>query len=410
MKKKVYVFDEYASSQKNGIGTFLAEFLYCMKQLEVDICVLVFNANVEEFTIQYEEGVEKILFPTFRIGNFMDNAKIVGVFFQMYIPDSSRNVFFVNHSPCEKLLTEIRKACPQSKLIFTIHDLEWTSAFLGCVNKFKQMIHSTQMQNVSERNNQVLSYYNEEKKMYALVDRVICLSKDTYDLLQDTYSISSDKIILIPNGLRDNEKLLLDNEKNELRQKLFLSKDDKILLFAGRPTFNKGVYALLTAFGMVLEKEPQARLVIAGFDNSANLEKLIMMSSIFASRVTFTGLIDKRRLNEWYSVASVGIIPSYYEQCSYAGIEMMGYGLPIVASDGYGLRNMFHSGMNARIAKIENQENNEVFAFNIATAIIDILTSKKFANKLSKGAKLKYQSIYHICNMQENYKSLLDSL
>lgn len=38
-KKKVYVFDEYISSQKNGIGSFLGEFLDCMKQIDVDLCV-----------------------------------------------------------------------------------------------------------------------------------------------------------------------------------------------------------------------------------------------------------------------------------------------------------------------------------------------------------------------------------
>lgn len=42
MKKKIYVFDEYISSQKNGIGSYLRELLYCMKQMDVDICVLIF--------------------------------------------------------------------------------------------------------------------------------------------------------------------------------------------------------------------------------------------------------------------------------------------------------------------------------------------------------------------------------
>ena len=52
MKRQVFVFDEYVSSQKNGIGSFLKEFCNCMKQLEAVVCMLVFNADVKELTIE----------------------------------------------------------------------------------------------------------------------------------------------------------------------------------------------------------------------------------------------------------------------------------------------------------------------------------------------------------------------
>lgn len=410
MKKKVYVFDEYISSQKNGIGSFLGEFLCCIKQLDVDICVVTFNADVEEFGIVEEGGVERMLFPPFLFGDFTNHAEIVDKFFRLYIPDSSRNVFFVNHSPCEKLLSMIKRSHPQSKLVFTIHDLGWTSAFTGNVDEFKQLIHGKTMVEENDKNKPIVDYYNEERSMYALTDRIVCLSKDTYDLLVDTYFVSSDKIALIPNGLRLQTKPSEGGSRNECRRKLFINKGDKILLFCGRPTHQKGMYALLGAFGRVLEKESDARLVIAGFDNGNNIEKLISIASAFAPRVTFTGLINKSQLYDWYSAADVGIIPSYYEQCPYTGIEMMMHGLPVVASDAYGLRNMFCDGLNARLAEIGNRENNEVFAGNLATGILAILGSTELRSRLSEGAASVYQSTYHIRQMKENYKRLLDSL
>jgi glycosyltransferase len=410
MKKKVYICDEYISSQKNGIGSYIREFLYCMKQVDVEVCMLVFNANVQEVILLEEEEIEKMLFPPFKLGDFMDNATIVGRFLKMHILDSSDNIFFINHSPCEDLLREIRKACPLSKLVFTIHDMGWTSAFTGDVHKFKKMVHGEKVMEADKRQERILSFYNEEKRMYALADRVVCLSKDTFDLLQDTYFLPSDKIVLISNGLRYKEDIYQSKDRDELKRELFISKDDKILLFAGRPTMKKGMHALLEAFGLVLEKEPNARLVIAGFDNETNIKNLLTMASAFATRITFVGLINKEQLYKWYSVANAGIIPSYYEQCSYTGIEMMMHGLPIIASDGYGLRNMFCEGINALIANIGNRENNKEFAPNIATAISEILASKKLAQELSEGAKLKFQSTYHINNMQESYKHLLDTL
>nr|WP_302831255.1 glycosyltransferase [uncultured Bacteroides sp.] len=411
MRKKVYLCDEYVSSQKNGIGSFIREFLHCMKQIDVEVCMLVFNANVEEFTLSKEEEIEKMLFPPFMLGDFMDNAEIVGRFLKIYIPDSSDNVFFINHSPCETLMNEIRKVCPLSKLVFTIHDMGWTSAFTGDVDEFKKIACRERVtEKVDERQERALSFYNEEKRMYALVDRVVCLSKDTFNLLQDTYCVSLDKIALIPNGLRLEKNINQNYNRNKLRRELFISPNDKILLFAGRPTLKKGMYTLLEALGLVLEKEPDARLVITGFDNETNMKNLIAMASAFATRVTFVGLINKEQLYKWYTVADIGVIPSYYEQCSYTGIEMMMHGLPIVASDGYGLRNMFCDGVNARIAKIGNRENKKEFVQNIATAILDILASKKLAQELNKGAELKFKSTYHIHDMEENYRRLLNTL
>lgn len=263
MMKQVYVLDEYASSLKNGIGSFLGEFFYFIKQIDVEVCALVFNANVEEFTIMEEEGIKKMLFPPFLLGDFMDNAEIVDRFFKLYIPDSCKNVFFINHSPCERLLSMIKRSHPQSKLIFTIHDMGWTSAFTGDVEAFKEMTHQTKATEESERDERVRNFYEEERNIYEFADRVVCLSQDTSDLLVNTYFVSPDKIALIPNGLRQRGNVSSAVDRDECRRKLFIHMDDKILLFSGRPTYKKGMYALLQAFGRVLEKEPDARLVVA---------------------------------------------------------------------------------------------------------------------------------------------------
>lgn len=410
MKKKIYVFDEYISSQKNGIGSYLRELLYCMKQMDVDICVLIFDANVAEFNILEEEGVEKMLFPPFLSGNFADNAEIIDTFLRLYISDSSNNVFLVNHSPCEHLLSLIKSSHPQSKLVFTIHGLGWTPAFAGDVEAFKRMILQEEVVEKDETDKWIINSYQEERKMYALADRVICLSQDTFDLLQDTYLVPSDKIAFIPNGLRKKKVASPDTKREELRQKLCISANDKVLLFSGRPTAQKGTYALLQAFDWILEEEPDARLIIAGFDNGSNMEKLITLASAHANRVTFTGLINRERLSEWYSAADVGVIPSYYDQCPYTGIEMMMHGLPVVASATYSLQNMFQDGLNARMVEIGNRENQEEFAQNLATAILELLASDNLRKKLSEGAETVFQSTYHVRYMEKSYQHLLDSL
>jgi len=61
---------------------------------------------------------------------------------------------------------------------------------------------------------------------------------------------------------------------------------------------------------------------------------------ILASRITITGTFSKKQLADYYTMADVGVVPSYVEQCSYTTIEMMLFKLPIVASQVDGLKEM----------------------------------------------------------------------
>ncbi len=170
------------------------------------------------------------------------------------------------------------------------------------------------------------------------------------------------------------------------------------------------MYALLNAFHFLLKKKPGVRLVIIGSDNGNRIENLLTISSGFATRVSFLGLISKEELEKWYAVADVGVIPSYYEQCPYVGIEMMMHGLPVVASDGFGLRNMFQDGVNALIAPIGNREDTEEFSCNLAKAIDELLSSEELRKTLGRNAREIYHSYYSEKQMLKGYKDLLASL
>ena len=404
------MFDEYISSQKNGIGYFLKEFHYCMRQLNVDVCALIFNANIEEFTVRPGTGgkIKEMLFPRFPIGEFIHNMEIIIKFFRLYIRDSSYNVFFVNHLPCEKLVEILKRDYPLSKVVFTIHDLGWTSRCMGDVDKFKEMIEEAN--DVKEETRDVLDFYAKEMRTYELVDRVVCLSRDTYDLLQTDYALSIGKISLIPNGFREKENNMQHYNREELKKELFIPVNEKIVLYVGRPTKQKGMYALLNAFHSVLKKKNNVRLVIIGSDNSNRIENLINISSSFATHVSYLGLIDKEELEKWYWIADIGVIPSYYEQCPYVGIEMMMHGLPVVASDGFGIRNMFQDEVNALIAPIGKREDSGEFSCNLAKAIDKLLSSEELRRILGRNAQEIYRNCYSTEQMKKGYEALLSSI
>ena len=275
MKRQVFVFDECVSSQKNGIGSFLKEFCNCMKQLDAAVCMLVFNADVKELTIERdEEGrMKRMLFPFFPAGQFTHHAGIVVRLLSLYIVDSPDNLFFVNHSPCERLAEILKSDFPLSKVVFIIHDLGWTSGCMGDERRFRQIIEAA---NDEQENGHIRDLYAKEVKTYSFVDRVVCLSEDTRHLLQTVYALPSERVFLISNGLKEcagNDVQCATRE--ELKRELFIPVDEKIILYVGRPTVQKGMHALLGAFHTVLKKNPNVRLVIIGSDNGNRIENLL---------------------------------------------------------------------------------------------------------------------------------------
>lgn len=108
-------------------------------------------------------------------------------------------------------------------------------------------------------------------------------------------------------------------------------------------------------------------------------------------------------------MADIGIVPSYYEQCSYTGIEMQMFGLPIVASNSFGVRCMFKD-TNAIVYSIHRSDTKSTIA-ELSDKIIKILTLPK-ANieKLKNISRSQYESTYTHDKMKAKYKQMFSSL
>lgn len=410
--KNFFIIDEYISSQKNGIGTFLKELIYCFTSNQNNLNLIIFNAMTKEFDITYEKGIKKIVFPVFNYGHYLENSKIIEKFFRLYIPDSSNNIFFLNHSPCSDFIKSLKNALPLSKIVFTIHDFGWTNPCMGDVKQYKRLVYekssSKNDENKIEKN--IIKIYKEEKEIYRLADRVVCLSKDSYTVLRTIYNLPKDKISLIPNGLREAKIIKNKKEIEEIKSSLNVRNDEKILVVIGRPTRQKGIYAIIDSMKHVVKNVKNIRLVVIGDANEQSFRELIERASLSAVSISFTGLLNKAKVHQWLSIADIGVIPSYYEQFGFVGVEMMMHGLPIIASNGMGVRNMFEDNVNGVIAKIGNKNRPNQYVHNLAKLILKLLDSPDLCSCLSKAARHTYEEKYRISHMKTKYKRLVESL
>jgi glycosyltransferase len=408
MGKEIYIINYGSNASDYGIGTYIREYIYCLKNIECQVNLIELGINKADltFSIKEEDGIRRIQIPFSFKDNLKTYSKGICRLLRLYINDSPDLIFHFNYINGDFYIFEIFKNYfPQSKMILTIHYLCLGERFLGNVSLFKRIIKNQNDKLTKERYQDVIDNYTIEKKFIENVDSVICLSKDTFQLVNEEYKIPKRKLHLIPNGLRNNCIKLSHKQRIKIRQRFSIKPDEKILLFVGRVDVIKGIYPLLNCFEKIIREYPECRIVIVG---DGDIRGAIKNCTNVWPKVTFTGRLDQIKLYQWYQIADIALFPSFYEECSYVGIEMMMHGLPIIASDGYSVKNMFQEQFNAKIARIENWKKFSKFEKNLTEAILDALNSD--LSKLKDEAKKVYELTYNITNMQKKYKQLMDSL
>ena len=371
--KHLYITNDHETSSGNGIGTYIRQLIACLSGTDIAIGILVFNSGKDVFDIEEIDGIRHFHFPSFRTKSIQDHSRIIDKFLRLYIPDSQDNIFLINYSPCSLLMKMIRTSHPLSTQIYVIHDMAWTLHLFGDVDRYIRILKQKDRKYVVERYAYLLETYREEVEMCRYADRVVCLSEDTYCLLETCYSVDRDKLRLIPNALFERTVLWSEEQKMAFRKKMMLPAGEKILLYVGRMTEQKGFMACIDAFKEIVKVYPMCRLAVVG--STSNWDFVRKSCYPVLSKIHFTGALSPEEVDKWYQISDIGLLPSYTEQCSYVGLEMIAHRLPVVASDGFGVRCMFQKQEYVRVAHVGNINQVDGFKDALVMATLSLLRS-----------------------------------
>ena len=89
---------------------------------------------------------------------------------------------------------------------------------------------------------------------------------------------------------------------------------------------------------------------------------------------------------------------------------MMSYGLPVVASDGFGVRCMFQDGVNAYVASIGKREKPRHFEQNLREEVLRLWNDKAGQKKLRSNGYRILRERYSYAQMEKLYRSVFDRL
>jgi glycosyltransferase involved in cell wall biosynthesis len=183
-------------------------------------------------------------------------------------------------------------------------------------------LHSTEFDRSGEHVNQHV--YDIERAGMHGADRVICVSYLTRGIVLSRYSVPAGKVEVVYNAVAQPD--------GGLPEPLPIARDEKIVLFLGRITMQKGPEYFLQAAKKVLEKYKKVRFVLAGSgDMTGQIVELAAALGI-GRYVTFTGFLRGDDVARVFRMADLYVMPSVSEPFGIAPLEALSHNVPVIIS------------------------------------------------------------------------------
>jgi glycosyltransferase involved in cell wall biosynthesis len=214
---------------------------------------------------------------------------------------------------------------------------------------------------------------------------IVCSGSMKGDLTYK-FNLPEEKMKIIPNSI-DNSKFAMHVDKGSVRSRYGVYDNEKLILFLGRLTSQKGCEYLIRAMHL-LPSHPNTKLIIVGDGYMrSDLEGEVYGSGL-GWRVRFTGFLPDSEVVPLLKSADVLVVPSVYEPFGIVALEGMAAGVPVVASNIDGLH------------EIIKHDHNGVHVYprdpsSIAWGINRVLSDSGYAQRIAKNAKSDIDEKYN---------------
>lgn len=183
-------------------------------------------------------------------------------------------------------------------------------------------IHATEFDRSGEHINRQV--YDIERAGLNGADRVVAVSRLTKSIVHRRYGVPENRIDVVYNGV--------DQDSVQPQQGMAIERDEKIVLFLGRITMQKGPEYFIRAAKRVLEKDDKVKFVVAGSGDMAVRMIEEAASLGIGHKVLFTGFLRGRDVDRVFRMADCYVMPSVSEPFGIAPLEAMRNDVPVIVS------------------------------------------------------------------------------
>ena len=248
-----------------------------------------------------------------------------------------------------------------------------------------------------------LLFYPVEKWLAKYTDTLITINKEDYELAKKKFSERCHDIQYIPGVGIDTKKFdikMTDKEKNELRQSLGLKKDDFILTCVARLDKNKNQGFLIDAMQEIVKGHDNIHLLLVGRDELNGYYQKKVKEQKLDKNVHFLGNRDD--IPELLHIADVVVSASKREGLPVNVIEAFACGVPVVALECRGMKDLIKDGENGFILDIHTKKLDS----EIVNRIVELYKLNNSSINEIKYNNLNKAKEYIVENLQEKYRNI----
>lgn len=226
-------------------------------------------------------------------------------------------------------------------------------------------VHATEFDRTGGHGVNQYVYDAEREGMHA-ADAIIAVSNYTKSKIIRYYAVSPEKVHVVHNAIDIDSTAANPQHKT-----------GKVVLYLGRVTLQKGPDYFVDAAKKVLEKEPDARFIIAG---KGDMETRLINKAAslgISDRVLFTGFLRDSDIAKAYSMASLYVMPSVSEPFGITPLEAAGNCTPVMISKQSGVSEVLNHCLRVDFWDV-NEMANKILAVLHHRELQEALTENSF--------------------------------
>ncbi|MDD6155533.1 MAG: glycosyltransferase [Lachnospiraceae bacterium] len=242
-------------------------------------------------------------------------------------------------------------------------------------------------------------YYPIEKILSRWTDTLILLNQEDYGIAQKKFH--SKRVEYIPGvGVNCEEIRKAVIDRNAMRKTLGLNQDDFVIISVGELIKRKNQGIIVETLAEI--SNPKVKCIICGKGNQKEyLEKLIVKNNL-QDRVFLLGF--REDIAALCKMSDAFFFPSKQEGLSMAMMEAMAAGMPIIASDIRGNRDLIQDGFGGILVGPDDKQG----YVNAVKCLVDNsdIREKMGKNNIVESAKYDRKIIEE--KMKKIYEDLID--
>ncbi len=213
-----------------------------------------------------------------------------------------------------------------------------------------------------------------------LIGSLVTGTHGVAEFYRERFGIPAERIIVLPNEVDLRRFELSADTRAVTRQRLGLGPAAPVVLFLHRVVESKGAHLLPGIARRVLAGRPDAVFLVVGSGPCAAQLAERLNGEGLSSSFRLTGWVPNRDVPPLYAASDLYLMPSLEEGFPRAMLEAMASGIPSVASDVGGVREILPPEMTPYVAAIGDEE-------TFARLVLQLLADPALRHRLGEACR-----------------------